>query len=167
MRRASFNQSTFRSSSQTQPASNGGNVSTGGTQMEAMRAVEELRPTPPPMSAPGASWSEISRSVEHSKTPEVSVQEKGHGGKYWGELRSEGNDTMAANPGNPPLVPPAKESKSEKEAFDKKEERLEPERTMEGLGESSEESNSLQAFRAVEKRYFLHFEHYSYVNTSN
>ena len=136
--------------------------------MEAMRAVEELRPTPPPMSAPGASWSEISRSVEHSKTPEVSVREKGaqkgHGGKYWGELRSEGNAIMAVNP---PLVPPAKEPKSEKEAFDKREERLEPERTMEGLGESSEESNSLQAFRAVEKRYFLHLEHYSYVNTSN
>ena len=137
--------------------------------MEAMRAVEEVRPTPPPMSAPGASWSEISRSVEHSKTPAVvSVQEKGtqkgHGGKYWGELRSEGNDKMAANP---TLVPPAKEPKSEKEAFDKKEERLEPERTMEGLGESSEESNSLQAFRAVEKRYFLHLEHYSYINTSN
>ena len=132
--------------------------------MEAMRAVEEVRPTPPPMSAPGASWSEISRSVEHSKTPEVSVQQKGHGGKYWGELRSEGNAIMAVNP---PLVPPAKEPKSEKEAFDKKEERLEPERTMEGLGESSEESNSLQAFRAVEKRYFLHFEHYSFVKTSN
>ena len=160
MRTASFSQTTFRSNSQTQPASNGGNVSTGGTQMEAMRAVEELRPNPPPISAPGASWSEISRSVEHSKTPEVSVQEKGHGGKYWGELRSEGNDRMAANP---PLVPPAKESKSEKEAFDKKEERLEPERTMEGLGESSEESNSLQAFRAVEKRYFLPLEHYSCV----
>ena len=121
--------------------------------MEAMRAVEEVRPTPPPKSVSGASWSEISRSVEHSKTPEVSVQEKGaqkgHGGKYWGELRSEGNAIMAVNP---PLVPPAKEPKSEKEAFDKREERLEPERTMEGLGESSEESNSLQAFRAVEKR---------------
>ena len=32
------------------------------------------------------------------------------------------------------------------------EEKLEPERTMEGLAESSEETNSLQAFRAVEKR---------------
>ena len=118
MRTASFNQSTFRSNSQPQTASDGVNVSrVGGNQMEAMRAVEELRPTPPPMSAPGASWSEISRSVEHSKTPEVSVQEKGaqkgHGGKYWGELRSEGNDRMAANP---PLVPPAKEPKLEKEA---------------------------------------------------
>ena len=41
---------------------------------------------------------------------------------------------------------------NEKKSSDKEEEKLEPERTMEGLAESSEETNSLQAFRAVEKR---------------
>ena len=40
----------------------------------------------------------------------------------------------------------------EKKSSDREEEKLEPERTMEGLAESSEEANSLQAFRAVEKR---------------
>ena len=45
-----------------------------------------------------------------------------------------------------------KEKEDTGQKSDTDEEKLESERTMEGLAESSEETNSLQAFRAVEKR---------------
>ena len=50
-----------------------------------------------------------------------------------------------------------KEKKDTGQKSERDEEKLEPERTMEGLAESSEETNSLQAFRAVERFSLKHF----------
>ena len=101
------------------------------------------------------------------------------GGKSWGEVRSDPvggvmlqpirlqprkgaeskveKENIKYGPGKATAtkeeeVEGKEKEDTEKKSLDKEEEKLEPERTMEGLAESSEETNSLQAFRAVEKR---------------
>ena len=150
-----------------------------GNEMEAMRAQQEnfelTSPSPVPAAA-SRSWSELSQSKsldasERARGGMLAAAKEESGGKSWGEVRS---DPVGGVMLQPTRLQPAKENieygpgkatatkeeevegkekeDTEKKSLDKEEEKLEPERTMEGLAESSEETNSLQAFRAVEKR---------------
>ena len=108
----------------------------------------------------GKSWGEVRSDVEGGVMLR-SQQAKGDGStleKVKGDIGEEneyrsGKDTATITK---EAKEKAAEEVKEKDNTEKKsetdEEKLEPERTMEGLAESSEETNSLQAFRAVEKR---------------
>ena len=113
--------------------------------------AQKIEPSSPPMTnrqQAGKSWSELSQL--ESETVKEREEKEGSWGKSWGEVRSNVEDSANLNPARTQEEVEEKGDKVEVE--EKEEERLEPERTMEGLSESSEDSNSLQAFRAVEKK---------------
>ena len=148
--------------------------------MRAQQENFELTSPPAVPAAASRSWSELSQAKSATLSLDASKRARGgmleaakeeSGGKSWGEVRS---DPVGGVMLQPTRLQPAKENieygpgkatatkeeevegkekeDTEKKSLDKEEEKLEPERTMEGLAESSEETNSLQAFRAVEKR---------------
>ena len=148
--RATYQKPTsFRSNNQPETAKDA--TGTGGNEMEALRAQEKIEPSSPPMTnrqQAGKSWSELSQL--ESETVKEREEKEGSWGKSWGEVRSNVEDSSNLNPAR--TQEEVEEKGDKEEVEEKEEERLEPERTMEGLSESSEDSNSLQAFRAVEKK---------------
>ena len=120
----------------------------------------------------GKSWGEVRSDAEGGVmlNPLRSQLAKGAGAtleKVTGDIGEE--NEYRSGKDTPTITKEKKEEKveaksaqvKEKEDTGKKseteEEKLEPERTMEGLAESSEETNSLQAFRAVERFSLKHF----------
>ena len=139
--RSTMQRPRFRSNSE--PDAMDTMVGLGGSEVEAMRAQEMGFYTPPVHPTPSRSWFELADDTEEQGGGWPRPRAHGQRGRSWGQVTSQDGSSVHEFGQSLDILGRVEGGR---------EESLEPERTMEGIGEDDEETNSLQAFRAVEQR---------------